>query len=431
MPKKIALMTVGTRGDVQPVAVLANALAKTGYDVLLGVPENFLPGQTDAQVIEPYVQNLELVRLGPSFRDLLNAPEVREILSRSFFTRIRKAKAVSNKWIEETIQDMVSVSKTADAILFHPKLVFAVDVAEAINATPFLFAFQPITPTRDFPFFIFPWKSLGGYLNNLSYKILFLSRLIMSGRYNKSWRQEYLGLPPISNFTAPYILHGEHIRVLYSISPSILTKPSDWPEKFHLTGYWFPEHKQTTELPDDLKSFLYGGTPPVYIGFGSMPIDNPEKKAQILFEAINRAEIRAVIAKGWGGLDLENYTNRSDRIHVIDSASHESLFPYVTAVVHHGGAGTTHTGLRAGKPTLICPFHVDQPFWARRIHDLGVGPPPLPPKKWTINALASSLKDLAHNESYKLKADEIGKNMQMEDGVGQTIEILKRTIGAP
>lgn len=209
--------------------------------------------------------------------------------------------------------------------------------------------------------------------------------------------------------------------MLYPVSPSVVPRPNDYPDSAHLTGYWFRQAASDAVLPDDVSAFLDHGGPVIYAGFGSMGFGrHAAERGRIVLEAISGAGARAVVARGWGGLDAA----QADDVLVIDEVPHDLLFPRVSAVVHHGGSGTTAAGLRAGRPTLICPVLGDQPFWGERVHALGAGPRPLPLKKLRAESLTERLVDLLSDSQYAVRAAELGERIRAEDGTGEAVRIL-------
>jgi sterol 3beta-glucosyltransferase len=213
------------------------------------------------------------------------------------------------------------------------------------------------------------------------------------GRTVDAWRQRTLGLPRRRGRHDPLRRpDGGPAPVLHAFSPHVLPPPSDWPQTATATGYWFLPSEAGAEadaatvdaahasarteasagtLPGGLADFLEAGEPAVFVGFGSMAGREPKRTAAVVAKAVRRASVRAVLATGWGGLDASGLP---DEIFVVDQVPYERLFPRVAAVVHHGGAGTTGTAVVSGRPQVVCPFVADQPFWAGRMHDLGVAP---------------------------------------------------------
>jgi sterol 3beta-glucosyltransferase len=122
--------------------------------------------------------------------------------------------------------------------------------------------------------------------------------------------------------------------------------------------------------------------------------------------------------------------NISKNVFVLDSAPHSWLFPRMSAVVHHGGAGTTAEGLRAGVPAVIVPFTVDQPFWGNRIKALGAGTEPIPVKGLTTDKLAEAIQTATSDPKMRQRAESIGRLIRSEDGVGNAVKIVKQYLGA-
>ena len=210
--------------------------------------------------------------------------------------------------------------------------------------------------------------------------------------------------------------------VLYGFSPSVIPKPPDWDADQQITGYWFLDRDEGWEPSPGLLAFLQAGPKPVCIGFGSMSNRDPESTAELVMDAIRLSGQRGIILSGWGGLRVKDLP---DSAFVLDSAPHSWLFPLVAAVVHHGGAGTTAAGFRAGVPTIIIPFFGDQPFWGARAADLGVGPEPIPRKQLTAERLAEAIRDAVINEGMRKRASDLGAKIRSEEGIARAVEIIE------
>jgi UDP:flavonoid glycosyltransferase YjiC (YdhE family) len=161
----------------------------------------------------------------------------------------------------------------------------------------------------------------------------------------------------------------------------------------------------------------------VYIGFGSMSNRDPRRTATIVLEALQQTRQRAVLFAGWGGLQQDELP---DSVFMSGPVPHAWLFPHMAAVVHHGGAGTTAAGLTAGVPSVVIPFFGDQPYWGRCVHDLGVGPDPIPRKSLTAQRLAEAIRQAVSDEGMRQRAAELGARLQAEDGIGRAVDILDR-----
>ena len=173
-------------------------------------------------------------------------------------------------------------------------------------------------------------------------------------------------------------------------------------------------------LPESLEGFLQRGAPPVYVGFGSMPATDAERVTTEVIGALRKTGRRGVLSTGWGGL---RELSSSEDVFVLQSAPHELLFPRCSLVVHHGGAGTTHEGLRWGRPTVICPAGVDQPFWARRLRAIGVAPEALPLKHLDAASLAQRI-EAALSPEIAVRAEELGRELRAEDGAARAADLI-------
>ena len=209
---------------------------------------------------------------------------------------------------------------------------------------------------------------------------------------------------------------------LHGYSRHLVPKPSDWGTREHITGCWFLQPQTDWQLPPELADFLQAGPPPVYVGFGSMPAEDAQAQTAIVAEAIKRSGQRALLATGWGGL---SGADLGSRVHVIEHAPHGWLFPRCAAVVHHGGAGTTHEGLRWGRPSIVCPVGVDQPFWGRRVNELGAGPPPILQKHLDAETLTAAL-EAVKDPAMTMRAEQAGAAMRAEGGAAEAAAVIGR-----
>ncbi|MBI4046588.1 MAG: hypothetical protein HY371_07200 [Devosia nanyangense] len=217
---------------------------------------------------------------------------------------------------------------------------------------------------------------------------------------------------------------GTPLTTLYAYSSLVSPRPRDWPKNAIVTGYWQLRDRSDWQPSPEFKKFLAAGEAPVYIGFGSMPF-GAERNTQILKDAVKAWGGRAVVARGWGGI---NPADLPENIFAFEKAPHDKLFQYVSAVVHHGGAGTTSAGLTLGKPTFVVPQTVDQPYWGRRVYELGCGPKPVRLRKLTPETLATALQDLTTNASYRSHAQALGEKLQAEKGTDNAIKVIERVM---
>jgi UDP:flavonoid glycosyltransferase YjiC (YdhE family) len=412
----IAIFASGSQGDVQPYLALSAGLRRAGHAVKLVTHE-------------PYAQtarglNLEFHALQGNPQELMDSPKMRELLAKGNFLEIQRhtsieLKRVNTLWAQTGLEACADV----DLILAGVGGLFTgLSVAEKLDKA-FVFApVFPFTPTAAFPSPLFPGtlSKLGGWANRLSHTV---TRQIMwqgARAATNNARVSVLGLPPIS---APYSSpRFNRFPTLYGFSPSVIPQPSDWNNAV-VTGYWTLEAGADWTPPADLEQFLSSGEPPVFIGFGSMGSRDPEATARLVLEAVRSSGKRAILQSGWGGLRAGDLP---DTVHMIGQVPHAWLFSKVAAVVHHGGAGTTAAGLRAGLPTLVTPFFGDQGFWGERVAMLGVGVAPIPRKRLTAPNLAAGLERLTTDVLMRERAARLGERIRAEDGVRNAVAELER-----
>ena len=234
-----------------------------------------------------------------------------------------------------------------------------------------------------------------------------------------------LGLEPVSTLWAPGQLFRLKVPYTYLWSPGLIPKPADWGPEIDIAGFVFLDLASSFKPPETLAAFLDAGEPPVYVGFGSIVVDDPDKFTTLIFEAVKKAGVRALVSKGWGGLGDES--NTPDNIYMLENTPHDWLFPRVSAVVHHGGAGTTAIGLKCGKPTMIVPFFGDQPFWGAMVAKAGAGAhQAIPYKRLTADALAEGIQQCLAPEAREAAA-KIAENIAEEgDGAKNAVESFHR-----
>lgn len=289
---------------------------------------------------------------------------------------------------------------------------------------------MPFTPTSEFPGVLtpqIPQTRLMTWANGLSHRLAQQMIWQMLRSADNKARTRVLQMKP-APFLGPFAsLQRETGPILYGYSPQVIPPPADWAEHIHVTGYWFLEPPSGWEPPSDLMDFLQAGPPPVYVGFGSMLSRKPEETADLVLQALAHTGQRAVLSSGWGGLRKKNLP---ETVFMIGSIPHGWLFPRMSAIVHHGGAGTTGAGLRAGIPSIITPFFGDQPFWGHRVYVLGVGPKPIPRRHLTVKNLANAIRRVVSDSEMREKASLLGERIHAENGVARAVEIIEQYRGS-
>jgi UDP:flavonoid glycosyltransferase YjiC (YdhE family) len=207
--------------------------------------------------------------------------------------------------------------------------------------------------------------------------------------------------------------------VLYGFSRHVVPVPPGRSRSRLVTGWWFNDAPADWTMPAALEQFLSDPGPVVSVGFGSMGARQPEEAGRLVVDAARQAGVRVVLLSGWSGVDV-----RDDAVLAIPSVPHDHLFPRVAAIVHHGGAGTTGAALRAGVPSIVVPFAVDQPFWASRVAALGVGPRPIPRSRLSVTALADAIRRSLDDQTMRDRAAHLGALIRAEDGVAAAVRVL-------
>lgn len=415
---RIAVLALGSRGDVEPYVALGVGLRKAGHVVRLVTHRDF------GTLVNAH--GLELWPVEGRVQDIAQGVEMRGRLEKGNFL------AIMSQMAKEAQGGAVALARAGlgacqgvDLLLAGIAGLFVgLPLAEKLGL-PLLQAYYiPFTPTRAFPSFTLrklpSW--FGGRLNRWSYH---LTRQLMWQGFrsaDKAAREKVLGLPP-APFWGPKYDRDQGLPILYGYSPSVIPPPPDWGSHVHVTGYWFLEPTADWTPPSALLEFLQAGPPPIYVGFGSMSSRKPVETAALILQALARTRQRAVMLSGWGGLQAAQAPNS---IFVLDSAPFSWLFPRMAAVVHHGGAGTTAAGLRAGVPSVVVPFFGDQPFWGQRVAALGVGPAPIPRRKLTVERLVQAVQTAVTDTAMRQRAADLGARIRGEDGVARAVAVVRQ-----
>ncbi len=412
----------GTRGDAQPAIAVGKGLQAAGHKVRLLASANFKEWIAE-HGLEPAEASVDIQAMmesegGQEWVERGHNPLVQ--------TRIMKRLFAREGWV--MMMDAWRASQDADLLISSfTSDVFAVSIAEKLGIRQASMVGQPaLVATRNGR--ALPNAPLPNRVSIVNY--LFSKLFIepygwrMVGEMNNRFREEVLGLPPQSG--RENTAARKRTLTLMGYSPHVVPHPEDWPAHFHTTGYWFLEEEDDWEPPEGLQAFLAEGERPISVGFGSMTGRDPRGMTELVAAAVARSGVRAVLLSGWAGL---GEMDLPESIYCLKRAPHEWLFPRVAAVVHHGGAGTTAAGLRAGAPTVVVPYFADQPFWGRRVQALGVGPEPVPRHKLTADKLARAIREAVTDDGMHRRAEGLAAKIGEEDGVGTAVGLINGWMG--
>jgi vancomycin aglycone glucosyltransferase len=406
---RIALSAVGTRGDVQPILALGLALRRRGHDVRLCAPPDFHDLSFDA--------GLPFFPVGHDIHQLITStfPDI----ARRPLAPLR----IADEMIRFQFDDLRKACEGAQVLVGAGMQLAGPSIAEHLGLPYFYALYSPVVlRSREHPAPLFRGQHRSGLWNLASWWTTekFVNHLLR-GRLNRE--RANLGLDPIDGVYRHVFRSGQ---TLLATDPILAGPPTDGRDGVQTTGFWYYDDEVGLEpLDPPLLRFLAAGSPPVYVGFGSMPAEDPEALTRTMVEAIVASGQRAVLHRGWaglGGMDLP------EQIHVVGSVAHHQLFPRMAAVVHHGGAGTTASALRAGVPQVVLPQIVDQYYWAARMRRLGVATPAPAIRDLDGARLAAAIRTAAQSAGLRDRAQEIATQVDrdgIERAVG-TIELADR-----
>ncbi|KAK9673393.1 hypothetical protein RND81_12G164900 [Saponaria officinalis] len=413
-PLQIVMLIVGTRGDVQPFIAIGKRLQENGHRVRLATHQNFrefvlssglefFPLGGDPKVLAGYmVKNKGFLPSEPS-EIPVQRNQIREII----FSLLPACKDPDPE---------THVPFNADAIIANPPAYGHTHVAEALKIPIHIFFTMPWTPTSEFPHPLSRVKQPVAY--RLSYQVVDVMIWLGIRDMINEFRKKKLKLRPVT-YLSPSYSSPPDIPYGYIWSPHLVPKPKDWGPKIDVVGFCFLDLASNYKPPEDLVEWLEKGQKPIYIGFGSLPVQEPEKMTETIVRALEITEQRGIINKGWGGLG--HLAEPKDFVYLLDNVPHDWLFLQCAAVVHHGGAGTTAAGLKAACPTSIVPFFGDQPFWGERVHEKGVGPSPIPIEEFCLEKLVSAIRFM-QDPMVKQRAINLAKKLEGEDGVTGAVD---------
>lgn len=413
----ITILTQGSRGDVQPYVALGIGLKKAGFHVQMPAPEVFrhLIGDAGLEFIPSH---------GFDPQEFIRMPEIQAAARQGGQLKALALLLLKAGPLLEGIFDEYWRTSASADVLIASTLVFGMPDCAEKRGIPLINApiHAMLIPTRAFPATFFaPWGARENiFTNRITHNMVQLAFWMMFRTTLNRWRRK-MGLSPISNYFQ--WLQAQNSPTLYGFSPSVLPAPNDWPLNHHVTGYWFLDESPNWQPPPALINFIESGSPPVYVGFGSMDTQDPTRITSLVVNALTMSGQRGVLASGWGGLHAESLP---ETIFPIREIPHSWLFSKMAALVHHGGMGTTAAGLRSGIPSIILPLGGDQPFWADRVQRLGVGIRSAGYFKITAQRLAADITRAVSDTILRGNAIALGEKIRTERGVERAVELIQK-----
>jgi sterol 3beta-glucosyltransferase len=396
---KIAILTLGTRGDVQPYAVLGHALKQRGHQVTLATAKNF------SSLVQIY--GLDFMPLEADFQAVLDSEEGKKMMKGNPFAIRRNLHTWVYPLIEDSLNTFYKLARNSDAVLYHVKTLadcFADQFPQKMMRTSVL---PIVEPTSAFANPALSGLPIPRFLNRISFVLANQSMKLLSTPIERFRKAN--GLPIKFSKTS--------VADLYGISPTLLPVPQDFKDPNAFQGFWFGEEKEG--LSKGILEFLDAGDPPLLLTFGSMPFKSKFDLEDAVLQLAQKYKVRIIVVKGWG-LNEVKKLEKHPGVLIVKAEPYSLLFPQVRAILHHGGIGTTAACLHAGKPFWICPILYpvgDQLFWGLQSYKIGVALKPVPLSKMNLNAFLEGVGALLSHKDLYTKATAVKDLICRENGL--------------
>ena len=397
---RITVLSVGSRGDVQPLLGFGLGLAAAGHDVRVAAFPGFARQVTDA--------GLDFAPLAEGRISRGATAEDRRVAQRgsrqtpALVALVKDARSV----VGQRLADALAACEGADVIITNELALllgwqasehFGAELVRARLCPPPRMAENPAAPA----------------VRQAAW--LIMRRWLAAAR-------RAAGLPRLSLREPVGQLAARQTLELRAYSPAVVPESPPASASMRVTGYWFLENDVDPEPPQELARFLAAGPPPVCVGFGSMIDADPAGMSELAVDALRRAGQRGVLIRGVQGAGEP----LPDSVIAVGAISHDWLFERCSAVVHHGGAGTIAAALKAGVPSVVVPHMIDQVAWGRTIHALGAGPAPIRRRKLSPERLQKAITAAVTDVAIRERAAALGGRIREEDGIKCAVEVFEQ-----
>ena len=414
----ITLVVVGTRGDVEPHLALAVGLKQSGFNIRMAAPLDF------EEQITTY--GVEFIPINVSLKKLYDSEAADGLLSSEInaIKLITRLKQTAGAVVGQIINDTRVACNNTDVVMYSPLALSSHYFAKDMGAISFPTCLQPLGRTVSFPAPVFDLKiRLPGFLNRFSYHVMEQGFWQVFRRYLD---HKHPALGHFNNIYRP----GNHS--FFAISPLVVPRPPDYRPSMHMTGFWRFDKADDTpsnsgEVPNELRKFIEQGPAPICIGFGSMKGNRVSKIMHLFANIVREQSLRAIVLTGWNFDPEISSIFDKNNVFLTEQVPHSWLFPRVSLIIHHGGAGTLAAALYAGKPSLIIPFFFDQNYWAKILNTRNLGPAPLNFRALSKRSILSGLNE-SQRPDLLANINAVQLEIKKEDGVSKTVGIIKQIV---
>lgn len=404
---KITAVAVGTRGDVNPLVELGAEMINRGHEFRILAQEEFRP------LIEK--KNVTYLHLDGDAAHVMQYLVTDYKNSADFFFGLLKLKRENPRFMDQTMQALAG----SDVCLYGTCSGFVRDAADKLNIPCIRYFYSPYDRTDLYSLYSLEHNTpaVAKSYDAITGGMPMLSNLLM-GR----WRRKN-GIPQVKSFEHYTVQNGRKVLTLYPVSPILMPKDPKWGPHIHVTGYWYHPEQDAAGYTADaaLEQFLTQGETPIFIAFGKAESKALAELQVRTVEALKETGIKAVVQ----AFQIPEKKN-TDTLYFVDAIPYSYIFPRVKAVVHHGGCTTNGIGIWAGCPTLIIPLALDQWYYGRTVHELGLGPAPLYIRKklCTKDQIKAALLDLTSGK-YDARAKELSRQIRQEHGIEEAIQAIE------
>jgi sterol 3beta-glucosyltransferase len=419
---KALLISMGTRGDIEPFLAVAEILKEKDWEVVCVFPEQF---REDVEAMD-----FRFYGFNKEFLELLGTNDAKQVLGgggsifsrlQSWYSLARAGYRISKEMV--TYQHDVQLKEEPDRVIYHPKCNFALvwgmaNPGKSIMLSPIPGMAHPIDHMTVL------WGDYGRTLNRLSFWFVNTIKAVTISTVARKYRKYHPDLKITASAIKRQMLEKE--ETIYTVSPTLFPRPKYWPPQAKVVGY-FERNKALNWEPDQrLTEFLAKYPQIVFISFGSMTNPEPKQKSAIIVRVLEKLGVPAIINTSWGGGGLQRIDVTPEHVLFVDNVPYDWLFPKVYAVVHHGGSGTTHMAVKYGCPSLVIPHALDQTFWSRTIAYLRLGPAGLNIRDLNEESFESKLVELYEIAEYKIEALDISERIASESDRDTLYELISR-----